>query len=163
MISSRQVRSKPFITESTVMMSHTPAAMPDDADPGDDRDEGLAALGQQVADRDEPLGGQPRVEEPGGRHGNAARAATTSADATPSSAPDHRDRASVGAVGRRAANRATATPNAPVQPSRQSKLLDLADDRTAAADATRSHRAPAINATAVQGALAYTTRPVPAE
>ena len=28
MISSRQVRSKPFITESTVMISHTPAAIP---------------------------------------------------------------------------------------------------------------------------------------
>ena len=28
MISSRQVRSKPFITESTVMISQTPAAMP---------------------------------------------------------------------------------------------------------------------------------------
>ena len=28
MISSRQVRSNPFITESTVMMSQTPAAMP---------------------------------------------------------------------------------------------------------------------------------------
>ena len=28
MISSRQVRSKPFITDSTVMISHTPAATP---------------------------------------------------------------------------------------------------------------------------------------
>jgi len=28
MISSRQVCSKPFITDSTVMISHTPAAMP---------------------------------------------------------------------------------------------------------------------------------------
>ena len=28
MISSRQTRSKPFITESTVMMSQTPAAIP---------------------------------------------------------------------------------------------------------------------------------------
>ena len=28
MISSRQVRSKPFITESTVMISQTPAAIP---------------------------------------------------------------------------------------------------------------------------------------
>ena len=73
MISSRQVRSKPFITESTVMISHTPAATPDHADAGDHRDEGLAALREQVAHRDEPLGASAaRSRMPGRRERHEA-------------------------------------------------------------------------------------------
>ena len=66
-ISSRQVRSKPFITERTVMISQTPCGDSRDADRRDRRDEDLSPLGDQVANRDEPLDAGAHGHESGRR------------------------------------------------------------------------------------------------